>query len=532
MNNSTSPRASRATVSRRIAVVGAGPGGLAAAMLLAHAGAEVTVYESRDRVGGRSSTIVGHSTVGDFRFDMGPTFFLYPRVLSDIFAMCGRSLEKEVDLMRLDPQYRLVFEKGGAIDASGNPERMAEQIARLSPVDAAAFPRFMADNRAKFAVFRPVMETAFNSMRDLCRPTVLRGLSELRPHLSVDQDLSKIFKDERIRLAFSFQSKYLGMSPFNCPSMFTMLSFLEYEYGVFHPRGGTGAVMAAMARVAKDLGVRFKLGEPVQRFLFSGKRATGVATAGGQARFDAVVINSDFAQTMTKLVPDKLRKSWSNRSIETKKFSCSTFMMYLGIEGVIPELAHHTIYLVDDYRRNIRAIEAGTAPDDPSFYVQNASVTDAGLAPTGHSTLYVLVPVGHRHDEGMDWVSERSRYRSLVLDRLERIGIKDIQKRIRFEKIMTPEDWEHDMQIYRGATFNLSHNLGQMLHRRPHNRFEDLENVYLVGGGTHPGSGLPVIFESARITSRLIAQDLQIAPGFAPSAQNAPGLHQPLPKAI
>ena len=500
-------------------------------MLLAKQGADVTVYESRNCVGGRSSTIVGQSDAGEFRFDMGPTFFLYPRVLADIFEACGRSLATEVELIKLDPQYRLVFEAGGTIDATGNPERMAEQIARMSPADAAAFPRFMADNRAKFAAFRPVMEMPFNSARDLGRAAVLRGLAQLRPHLSVDQDLARVFGDERIRLAFSFQSKYLGMSPFNCPSMFTMLSFLEYEYGVFHPRGGTGAVMQAMARVASELGVRFKLNEPVLRFLFTGKCATGVATAAGQAQFDAVVINSDFAQTMTKLVPDKLRKHWPNRKIEAKKFSCSTFMMYLGIEGVIPNLAHHTIYLVEDYRRNIHAIEAGHAPEDPSFYVQNASVTDASLAPAGHSTLYVLVPVGHRQDEAMDWVTERARYRTLVIERLKRIGIDDIEHRIRFEKIMTPQDWEHDMQIYRGATFNLAHNLGQMLHRRPHNRFEDLANVYLVGGGTHPGSGLPVIFESAKITARLIAEDLGLAAGTSPSFKPTPHLDQAQPRA-
>lgn len=531
MKDNAGPSASGRAAQRRVAIVGAGPGGLAAAMLLAHSGADVTVYESRPCVGGRSSTIVGASAVGDFRFDMGPTFFLYPQVLSDIFAACGRSLDEEVELLRLDPQYRLLFEAGGKIDATGHLQRMGEQIARLSPADAAAFPRFMAENRAKFAAFRPVMEMPFHSMRDLCRPTVLRGLAQLRPHLSVDQDLSKVFKDERIRLAFSFQSKYLGMSPFNCPSMFTMLSFLEYEYGVFHPRGGTGAVMDAMARVALDLGVRIKLHEPVQRFLFTGRRATGVVTAAGQACYDAVVINSDFAQTMTKLVPDGLRARWPNRRIEKKKFSCSTFMMYLGIEGTIPGLAHHTIYLVKDYRSNIRSIEAGLAPSDPSFYVQNASVTDAGLAPRGHSTLYVLVPVGHRQENGMDWVRERARYRALVLDRLERIGVKNIEHRIRFEKVMTPEDWEQDLQIYRGATFNLAHNLGQMLHRRPHNRFEDLHNVYLVGGGTHPGSGLPVIFESARISARLIAEDLRLPNRGAAteSHDRGPSL---LPKAV
>ena len=506
-------------MTRTAAIMGAGPGGLAAAMLLAKAGMDVTVYESRDMVGGRSSTITAPTDVGTFRFDMGPTFFLYPRVLADIFAACGRKLEDEVELIRLDPQYHLVFEGGGAIQATGDMARMAQEIARFSPADAAALPRFMADNRKKLAVFRPVLENAFNSMRDLMRPAVLRGLSRLRPHRSVDTDLGTYFRDERVRLAFSFQSKYLGMSPFRCPSLFTILSFMEYEYGVYHPRGGTGAVMGAMARVARDLGATIKLGAPVQEVVFEGRRAVGVRVNDQVERYDTLVINADFAQTMTTLVPDRVRRRWSDRKIASKKFSCSTFMMYLGIEGTLPDLSHHTIYLAEDYRRNIAEIEAGLAPAEPSFYVQNACVTDPALAPPGHSTLYVLVPVGHRIGEGVDWAAETARYRALTLERLKKIGIPDIESRIRFEKILTPQGWEQDLSIYRGATFNLAHNLAQMLHFRPRNRFEDLQGVYLVGGGTHPGSGLPVIFESARITSRLMAEDLGIAPAWdAPSA--------------
>jgi len=489
-------------------------------MLLAKAGVDVTVYEARDCIGGRSSTITAPTPQGTFRFDMGPTFFLYPRVLADIFAACGRRLDDEVELIRLDPQYRLVFENGGEIQATGDMARMAAEIARFSPSDAAAFPRFMADNRKKLAAFRPVLEGAFNGMRDLMRPDVMRSLSKLRPHRSVDQDLGTYFRNERVRLAFSFQSKYLGMSPFRCPSLFTILSFMEYEYGVYHPRGGTGAVMAAMARVARSLGAKVKLNEPIQGLLFEGSRAVGVRTPAGEARHDALVINSDFAHTMTKLVPDAIRRRWSDRKIASKKFSCSTFMMYLGIEGSIPDLSHHTIYLAEDYRRNVAEIEAGMAPANPSFYVQNACVTDPALAPPGHSTLYVLVPVGHRMDGGAEWsAAEVARYRALTLKRLERIGIPDLERRIRFEKVLTPQGWEDDLRVYRGATFNLAHNLGQMLHFRPRNRFEDLQNVYLVGGGTHPGSGLPVIFESARITSHLMAEDLNLDPHWeAPSA--------------
>ena len=324
-----------------------------------------------------------------------------------------------------------------------------------------------------------------------------------------------------MRLAFSFQSKYLGMSPFRCPSLFTILSFMEYEYGVYHPRGGTGAVVAAMAKVARELGAEIQAGQKVDEILFEGKRAVGVRVAGVEHRYDALVINSDFAQTMTDLVPDRLRRRWTDKKIASKKFSCSTFMMYLGIEGSIPDLAHHTIFLASDYRRNLAEIEAGHAPGEPSFYVQNGCVTDPALAPPGHSTLYVLVPVGHRVDQGVDWPTEQARYRALIMERLQRIGITDIEKRIRFEKIMTPQTWEDELSVYRGATFNLAHNIRQMLHWRPRNRFEDLDSVYLVGGGTHPGSGLPVIFESARITSRLLTDDLGISPNWSSASAMA-----------
>ncbi len=507
-------------MSRRIVIVGAGPGGLAAAMLLARAGADVTVLERLDRIGGRSATL---TTDGGYRFDIGPTFFLYPRVLEDIFAACGFDMHREIDLIRLDPQYHLLFEGHGELRASGDPQRLAAEIAKLSPADAAALPRFMADNRRKLAAFRPVLERPFNGLADLLSPSLMRALPLLNPHRSVDGDLKRYFSDPRVRLAFSFQSKYLGMSPYRCPSLFTILSFMEYEFGVFHPRGGCGAVMAAMARVARSMGVRIRTGEPVEQIQFEGRKAVGVRTHQGVYPCDALVINADFARAMTRLVPDALRRRWSDRKLARKKFSCSTFMLYLGVEGTFPDLAHHTIHLAADYERNLREIEEGAIlPSNPSFYVQNACVTDPGLAPPGHSTLYVLVPVPHRSD-AIDWSREQARFRALTLQRLERIGLRNIEGRIRFEKMLTPTGWENDMEIHRCATFNLAHTLGQMLHRRPRNRFEDLEQVYLVGGGTHPGSGLPVIFEGARITSRLIAERHGLHQGWEPGTDMAAG---------
>ena len=342
---------------------------------------------------------------------------------------------------------------------------------------------------------------------------LLKMLPMLRPHQSVDTYLKRFFADERVRLAFCFQSKYLGMSPFRCPSLFSILSFLEYEYGVFHPIGGCAAVTAALARVAERLGVEICLNEPVEEILFTGRRATGVRTATGTHRADAVVINADFARAMEKLVPDQLRRRWTNRKLAKKKYSCSTFMMYLGVDGTF-DLPHHTIHIAKDYVGNLDDIEnKHVLSDDPSFYVQNACVTDPTLAPRGKSALYVLAPVTHQH-ANVDWEQERPRFRELMMNQIKKAGYDIDPARIRYERVITPADWDSRYEIYRGATFNLAHTLDQMLHLRPQNRFEDLDGVYLVGGGTHPGSGLPVIFESARISSRLLLEELGVRGGI------------------
>jgi phytoene desaturase len=221
---------------------------------------------------------------------------------------------------------------------------------------------------------------------------------------------------------------------------------------------------------------------------------------------------------MKRLVPDKLRKRWSDNQLASKRYSCSTYMLYLGIEGRYDDLPHHSIHISRDYANNLAEIETKhVLSDDPSFYVQNAGVTDDSLAPAGHSTLYVLVPVSHQH-ANIDWKTQAAPFREKTLDSLAQIGLGDVRDRIRFEHQITPDDWNNDYRIYRGATFNLAHNLGQMLHRRPRNRFEELDGVYLVGGGTHPGSGLPVIYESSRISTRLLLGDLGVKTDFIEAA--------------
>ncbi|MGZ8919808.1 MAG: phytoene desaturase family protein [Limisphaerales bacterium] len=492
-------------MSKQAIVIGAGPGGLSTAMLLASAGLKVRIFERLPHVGGRTSTLEAQN----FKFDLGPTFFLYPRVLEEIYGSVGYKLNEELDLKRLDPQYRILFGGGGELNCTPDVARMEAEIARLNPSDAPGFSRFLEDNRRKFELFRPCIEHAFLSLRDVINTRMLKMLPQIKPHLSVESYLRKYFKDPRVRLAFSFQSKYLGMSPFQCPSLFSILSFLEYEYGVFHPIGGCGAITSSMARIAEGIGVEISLNDPVQEIIFAGKKAIGVRTDSGSHFADAVVINADFGRAMERLVPDKLRPRWSNKKLQQKKFSCSTFMMYLGLDGR-DNLPHHTIYIAENYEKNLEDIETRhVLSDDPSLYVQNAAVTDPTVAPKGQSALYLLAPVTHQH-ANVDWNRERDSFRKTVLKQAAKAGFTDLEKRIRYERIITPQDWDQRYEVYRGATFNLSHSLGQLLHLRPKNRFEGVDGVYLVGGGTHPGSGLPVIFESARITSKLLLNDLGV----------------------
>ena len=505
---------------RSVVIVGAGPGGLAAAILLGRAGLNVRVVERLPRVGGRCSAVEANG----FRFDLGPTFFLYPQVLERIFRLAGHDLRRRVPMVRLDPQYRVVFgPDNGHLNCTPDLARMEAEVARLNPADAANVRRFIAENRVKLESFRPVLESPFLSWRSLLSWDLVKLLPLLRPWASVDGELGRYFADPRVRLAFTFQAKYLGMSPFNCPSLFSILSYLEYDFGVWHPYGGCAAVSEGMADLARELGVTFHLGEPVEQLLFDGRRAVGVRTDTGEYRADAVVVNADFAQAMTKLVPDHLRRRWTDARIERKRFSCSTFMMYFGLDERCDELPHHTIYTAENYEQNLRDIEGGRLSADPSFYVQNACVTDPGLAPKGKSALYVLAPVPHK-TAGIDWAKEAPAFRAQVLRQLARVGLTDVERRIRYEKVVTPADWENSFAVFKGATFNLAHTLGQMLHLRPRNRFEDLDRVYLVGGGTHPGSGLPVIYESARITSRLLLQDFGLDASWLgePGAQDQP----------
>jgi len=500
-----------------VVIIGAGPGGLASAMLLAKAGLRVKVIERLTRVGGRNSNLEADG----FKFSLGPTFFNDPAILQGIFAAVGHRLEDHVELVRLDPSHRIHFgTTGKSLMCGPNIEEMEKAIAAIAPDDARNIRPYLEENRRKLEAMRPVTQKPQRGWLDWL--PVLKHAALLRPWNSLETDLTRFFKNEHVRRAFSFQSRYIGMSPFNCPSMFTILSYLEYEPGIYHPVGGCPALSEAMADVARKLGVDISLGEDVEAIHFQGRKATGLRTNRGEYRARSFVVNADFAQAMTRLVPNEIRRAWSDAKLAKKRYSCSTFMMYLGIEGRYDDVAHHTIYLPDDYERHLREMEEEHVPSElPSFYVQNASVTDPTLAPPGMSALSVMFPTTNQSSK-VDWEKEKVRYRALALRELEKVGITGLESRIRFEKVVTPLDWAQSYQVHRGAVFNLSHNLGQLLSLRPRNHFDELESVYLVGGGTHPGSGLPVIFESARITSRMLLEHHGVATGWLDAHDERP----------
>ena len=486
-------------------IVGSGPGGLASALLLAHSGIDVTILEKEEKVGGRTKLI--HKD--GFTFDRGPTFFHYPEVIEEIFQAIGRDAHKELGLMPLDPMYRLVFGAGGHIDATSNLEAMTDRIRELAgEKNANGFKKYVIQNRKKLEFSKQCLQTPWTSPLNVLSKRAIRVATVLKPWSSVAGDLSKHFDDERVRLAMSFQTKYLGMSPFHAPSLFTILSFLEYEHGIFHAKGGLGSITARMGEIAEELGVKIRCSTPVKSLMYEGKTVVGVRIEGEEILADKVVINADFAHAMTTLVPDEKRKKWSDKKLEKKGYSCSTFMLYLGVDKQY-DLPHHQIYASTSYEKNLEDItEHRMTWDDPSVYVQNASITDDSLAPEGQSTIYVLVPVPNTHDS-IVWDDIKDDYRELIVKQLAKLGYDDIDDHIVSETIVTPDDWGAS-DVYRGAVFNLTHDLKQMLWRRPHNRFEEANNLYIVGGGTHPGSGLPTIFESARISSKLLLADLGI----------------------
>lgn len=492
---------------KHIIIVGAGPGGLCAGMLLSQRGFKVSIFDKNPEVGGRNRAI----HMQGFTFDTGPTFLLMKGVLDEMFELCGRRSEDYLEFQSLHPMYRLVYDDR-SLNVFSDRENMRAELNRVFDEGTGGYDNFIANERKRFNHLYPCITRDYSSLGSFLSLDLIKALPWLAFPKSVFANLGQYFTQEKMRLAFCFQSKYLGMSPWDCPALFTMLPYLEHDYGIYHVKGGLNRIAEAMAQVILENGGEIHTASPVESLLIENHAVKGVTLeTGEQIRADEVVINADFAYAMSRLLMPGTLHKYDHHRLEKREYSCSTFMLYLGMDKVY-DLPHHTIVFAKDYHTNIRNIfKTKTLTEDFSFYVQNACVTDPDLAPAGKSTLYVLVPMPN-NDSGLDWPAHVEAVREQTLDALgARLGLSDIRAHIECEKIITPQTWETEEHVYKGATFSLSHKFSQMLYWRPHNRFEELDNCYLVGGGTHPGSGLPTIYESARISSNLISKKHRVS---------------------
>ena len=496
-----SKKNSNLTGKTKIGIIGAGPGGLTSAMLLAHKGFDVTVLEKADEVGGRSASI----TLGDFKFDTGPTFLMMKHVLDEIFESCERKSSDYLDFKLLDPMYQLNFQDF-SLQMSSDKEEMKVEINRVFPGKEERLDKFYSRERKRYEKIIKNLYKDYSSLTSFLSPKLIAALPSFFLGGSIFDNLGNYFDEEKLRVCFTFQSKYLGMSPWECPAAFTMIPFVEHEFGIYHVMGGLSQITKAMAKVVEEENGEIITNQTVDKIMTSEKKVTGVRLEDGKTMdFDKVIVNADFGYAMTNLFKPNMIKKYSAEKLEKKKFSCSTFMLYLGVDKQYA-VPHHNIVFAKNYRDNISDIQEGRLSEDFSFYVQNASLTDDTLAPKGKSAVYILVPIPNNRSN-IDWNSEQNIFKEKVIKNVEeRTEMKDISDHIEVEKIITPKQWEKDYNVYIGATFNLAHNLSQMLYFRPHNKCNELKNLYLVGGGTHPGSGLPTIYISGIVTAGLISK--------------------------
>ncbi|GAB4118245.1 MAG: phytoene desaturase family protein [Roseiflexaceae bacterium] len=505
-------------MAKHVIIVGAGPGGLASAMRLAAAGYQVSIYEASDRVGGRMAGF----TRGEYAFDTGPTILQVPHVYEDLFRDCGLHFRDYVRLLRVDPNTRLKFWDGTHLDLMSDRAAFKQQLGNFQGDAPAAFDRWYAEHIRKNVVgYGPYLGTPVRPVLKYLNPREIAAALPFRPWESLFDHFQGFFQDERLAYGLGYQAKYLGMHPTECSSVFSLVTWLEFEYGIWHPEGGFRALAQALAKAATDLGVTIHLKRPVRQVIVEGKHAKGVELSDGERIMaDAVLVNADFAHALTSIVPPEARGKYTEQKLQRMQFSCSTFMLYLSVDRRWDDLPHHQLYLSDHIRRREKPYVDDSALDeiDPPFYVCNPTPLDPSNAPAGHSTLFVLVPIPNTM-HGIDWKAKQQSFRDLIVSRLPMLGYEGVADHIVDEACYTAETWRDDYRVYQGAVFNLVHSWTQLGPLRPHIRSQAARGLYYVGGAVHPGSGLLTILEAAKSAAFFIGQDLPTAkqPALVPA---------------
>jgi phytoene desaturase len=480
-------------------------GSLAAAIRLAAQGYEVEVFEKNGQLGGR----MGRLEADGFAFDTGPSLLLMTDTYRELFASAGRDLDDYVRLIPLDGQYRVTFGDGDALTIRRTLPELIGELERIEPGVTPRFYRFLADACRKYRTGRSeFVERDFACARDFFGLRNLKLLLKTRALSNYYRSVSRFFRTEKLRQAFSLQTMYLGLSPFEAPAVYSLLPYTELaEDGLWFPEGGMYSLIESMEKLATELGVRFHLNSPVEEVVVSKGRASGVRVDGEEIGVDAVLVGADLPYAYRVLLGGMADRDFKFRSREKLEYTASAFMLYLGVDRRLDHLLHHNFYLSGRYRENFEAIfRDRTLPDDPSFYAVVPSRTEPRMAPQGMESLFVLVPVPHL-GPNVDWEKDRSAIKEKVYDLLERrCGVR--RDWVVFERVRTPVDWHEEYNLEEGAAFGIGHGILQVGYFRPPMVSEGVEGLYFVGASTRPGTGVPLVTIGARLVADRIGREV------------------------
>ena len=492
----------------RAAVIGSGFGGIAAAIRLAAAGVRVTMFEARDQPGGRAYVYRD----GGYTFDAGPTVITAPHCIEELFELAGRRMADYVEMLPVLPFYRLVWSADGStFDYDGDPEHMLAQIRERHPEDAEGYLRFADYSRRVFETgYTKLAHTPFPRFSDMLR--VAPQLAALRADRSVYATVAKFVKNEQTREALSFHSLLVGGNPFETSSIYTLIHFLERKWGVFFPRGGTGALVAALIKLFGELGGELRLGSPVERVRVierdGAPRHLVTTAARPDEEFDLVVSNADLRHTYARLYSETPAAAKMVKRLDKMDWSMSLYVLYFGTDiDYRDKIAHHTVVFGPRYRALLSEIFHGSAlPDDFSLYLHAPHVTDPSMAPPGGGAFYVLSPVPHLGNAPLDWGAIGESYGDRILEALEPL-LPDVRRHVVVRRQFTPADFQHELVSHHGSAFSVAPKLTQSAYFRPHNKDPKIPGLYIVGAGTHPGAGVPGVINGAKATFSSIRED-------------------------
>ena len=492
----------------RVAVIGSGFGGLAAAIRLQAAGVSTVVFEARDKPGGRAYVYEQDG----FTFDAGPTVITAPHCIEELFQVAGRDMDRYVELLPVHPFYRLAWDDGDSFDYTGDGDDMLAQIQARNPRDAEGYQRFVHYTKDVFAKgYEELAATPFLRFRDMVK--VAPQLAKLRADRSVYSTVARFVKDEHVRQALSFHSLLVGGNPFETSAIYTLIHYLERKWGVFFPRGGTGALVRGLVQLYEELGGEIRLSTPVRGIRVETGTEGSIHWVSSDAResepFSAVVSNADLHHTYSKLYADNTDAKRMTKKLERADWSMSLFVLYFGTKRTY-DIAHHTVVFGPRYKELLKDIFHGsTLPDDFSLYLHAPTVTDPSLAPEGCGTFYVLSPVPHLGNAPIDWNKAAPEYANRILGSLER-HMPNLRQEVVTKCWFTPQDFVTELSAYNGSAFSVAPKLTQSAWFRPHNRDPKIPGLYITGAGTHPGAGLPGVINSAKATTQLVLEDFGI----------------------